>query len=143
MHFCICYCQPYTEGMEKFKDLYYFWNFSGSIRVHFIRYIWIVYRGGFYFAHKRADFCQNRLQLDMASESFGDVSSIAFLFSYFIVPVMAIVILFITIYRFYKTNENATYAVITIAFAITELIYTENNSLSQFSSLFRYNRGFT
>lgn len=79
----------------------------------------------------------------MASESFGDVSSIAFLFSYFIVPVMAIVILFITIYRFYKTNENATYAVITIAFAITELIYTENNSLSQFSSLFRYNRGFT
>ena len=58
-----------------------------------------------------------------ATESFGDVSSIAFLFSYFVVPVMAIVILFITIYRFYKTNENATYAVITIAFAITELIY--------------------
>ena len=58
-----------------------------------------------------------------ATVEFGDVSSFAFLLSYFVAPVVAVVILFMTIYRYYIVRENIIYAVITIAFAFTEILY--------------------
>ena len=46
-----------------------------------------------------------------ATVEFGDVSSFAFLLSYFVAPVVAVVILFMTIYRYYIVRENIIYAV--------------------------------
>lgn len=58
-----------------------------------------------------------------ATSNFGDVSSFAFLISYFVVPVTAIAILVLTVYNFLKKKEKGIFAIVTIVFALAELLY--------------------
>lgn len=58
-----------------------------------------------------------------ATASFGDSTSFAFLMSYFIVPITAVMIMFFVIVRYIKNRKNYELAVLTIAFSLTEILY--------------------
>lgn len=58
-----------------------------------------------------------------ATANFGDASTLAFLVSYFLVPVCAVVILVLTVFKFIKWKKQPLLAAITMGFALTELLY--------------------
>jgi len=58
-----------------------------------------------------------------ATENYGDPSTFAFLFSYFIVPITAVTIFIAVIVRYMKTKNNGKIVVITVAYALTEIFY--------------------
>lgn len=58
-----------------------------------------------------------------ATANFGDQTTFAFLFAYFIVPMTAIGLLVYTLIRYIKYKKNLVLTIFTIAFSLTEIIY--------------------
>lgn len=58
-----------------------------------------------------------------ATANFGDHTSFAFLMSYFIVPVTAVMILIFVIVRYVKKRKNIDLVVLTVVFSLTEILY--------------------
>ena len=58
-----------------------------------------------------------------ATANFGDQTSFAFLVSYFIVPLSAIVLLVITVITYIRSKKNLTLVLFTIAFSLAEILY--------------------
>lgn len=58
-----------------------------------------------------------------ATASFGDQSSFAFLISYYIVPITAVALLVYVVIKYIKTKKHYELAILTTAFALTEILY--------------------
>lgn len=58
-----------------------------------------------------------------ATANFGDQTSFAFLISYFVVPITAVLLLFFVIVKYIKNQKNFELVVLTIAFCLTEILY--------------------
>lgn len=58
-----------------------------------------------------------------ATENFGDVTSFAFQFSYFVVPITVISLIVITFFKYIRKKEHRELGVVTTAFVFTELLY--------------------
>ena len=58
-----------------------------------------------------------------ATANYGDPRTFAFLFSYFIVPITAILLLVMVIVNYVKNRSDGKIVIITIAYALTEILY--------------------
>lgn len=58
-----------------------------------------------------------------ATSNFGDPTSFAFLISYFVVPITAVVLLVLAIARYIVTKKNIKLMALTAAFTLTEILY--------------------
>ena len=58
-----------------------------------------------------------------ATAEFGDQSSFAFLLSYIVVPITAILLVVFTLFKYYKTRKNGRVALLTTVFAFAEILY--------------------
>lgn len=58
-----------------------------------------------------------------ATADFGNQSSFAFLLSYIVVPITAILLVIFTLFKYYKTRKNGRVALLTMVFAFAEILY--------------------
>ena len=58
-----------------------------------------------------------------ATSNFGDQTSFAFLVSYFVVPITAIILMIVVLVRYIKTKKYLNLTILTIAFALAEILY--------------------
>ena len=58
-----------------------------------------------------------------ATSNFGDQTTFAFLVSYFLVPLTAIILMIFVLVRYIKTKKSLTLTILTVAFALTEILY--------------------
>lgn len=58
-----------------------------------------------------------------ATADFGDPSSFAFLMSYFVVPITALMLMIFVIARYIKSHKHLKLTTLTVAFAIAELLF--------------------
>lgn len=58
-----------------------------------------------------------------ATADFGNQSSFAFLLSYIVVPITAILLVVFTLFKYYKTRKNGRVALLTMVFAFAEILY--------------------
>lgn len=58
-----------------------------------------------------------------ATASFGDQTTLAFLVAYFIVPMTAVLLLVITLIKYFKNREHDMIVLLTVTYAFAELIY--------------------
>ncbi len=58
-----------------------------------------------------------------ATADFGDYTSFAFFISYFVVPIIAVILLVAVLIIYYKSKQYIWVAITTVAFALTEILY--------------------
>ena len=58
-----------------------------------------------------------------ATASFGDQTSFAFLISYFVVPITAIMLLVFVIVQFYRYREHEMIVLLTVTYALVEILF--------------------
>lgn len=58
-----------------------------------------------------------------ATANFGDPSSFAFLISYFVVPMTALLLLLFVLVKYIKSKKHLRLMVLTVAFSLTEILY--------------------